>query len=116
MSGMNRKRPPRRVVNWRLQEAAAIGDGFDGGSDLVRPRRRRVAATGEAFVLQDLTDGGAERFPVASPADVVDRVVALAQGNDLVAAAALLGCDLGPLRAVAKNSGRRRCRNRWQRT
>ncbi len=80
---------------WQQREAAAIGDGFDGGPGMAWPLV--VAASRqscEAFVLQDLSDcGGAERGPLflEGSADVVDRVVALAQGNDLLAATALVG-------------------------
>ena len=63
---------------------------------------------GEAFVLQDLADGGgAERrsLLLERTADVVDRVVALAQGDDLRPAAALVGLRLGALAGGGEEVG-----------
>ena len=94
---------------WLQGEAATIGDGFDGGPNLVWPLVITASRqAGEAFVLQDLADsGGAERrsLLLERTADVVDRVVALAQGNDLGPAAALVGLRLGALAGGGEEVG-----------
>src|SRR5271165_4892747 len=94
--GNEQKQPahPGGELPRRQHEAANIGDGLGTRSDqhrafLVQPTRQRS----KALCRQHLAHrGGTERrsLLLERPTDVVDRVVALAQGNDLLLGSALL--------------------------
>jgi hypothetical protein len=109
---------PCDELAWAEHEVADIGDRLSIGTDadgtlLVEPARQwRKAFCGEHLAHR----GGAQRGTLLLErlADLVDRIVALAQGYDLVMRAALLG--LVVRRVAAKNSGRSPRRKAWHST
>ncbi len=86
---------PCGELAWAEHEVADVGDSLRIGTDadgtlLVEPARQwRKALCGEHLAHR----GGAQRGSLLLErlADLVDRIVALAQGYDLVMGAALLG-------------------------
>ncbi len=96
--------PPGGELPLGEDEVLDVGDRLHVGADaegafLVEPARQRC----EAFLDQHLAyRGGAQRrsLLLERPTDLVDRIVALAQRDDLLVSAALLG-----LRARARMRG-----------
>src|SRR6516165_5417783 len=109
-SGMNRNSPPTRVVNSRRASensrtsatASMVGPTRAGRSS---SRRRGRRANPSAASTAD--GGGAQRRSLRLEflADVVDRVIALAQLHDLLDRRAFLGLGAGPWASDCKEIG-----------
>jgi hypothetical protein len=82
-------------------ELASIGGDLDGGSDACGPLLVEAPGqAGKAFGLEQLTDrSGAERRALVAQGltDLIDRQVALAQGDDVLAGLAFPGLGLRPV-------------------
>src|SRR4029450_12661866 len=99
----------RRKLARGKRKLARIGDSLDGWADACRPLVIATAReAGKSLCRQDFADGGGTQrrsLRLEFLADLVDRVIALAQLHDLLDRCAFLGLRAGAWASEGKEIG-----------